>query len=189
MWRDTDSRCCRPEMIDEAFLDVAQALRVRLEFGLQTIHPRESEAVQRRNHIDKVNQALCEVRRRNIDHEVSLIFGLPLQTLESFEASIRWCLERRVPVIKAFPLLLLRGTALEQERSRWHFVDSGGSMPMVTESSSFSYPDWLAMARLSEALARSEGHHPTRLEDLRRLAHDLQPTIHRWQPRVEERAA
>ena len=180
---------CRAEMIDAAFLDIAQAVGARLEFGLQTIHPHEGAAVQRRNHIDKVDRALAEVRRRAIAHEVSLIFGLPMQTLESFEESVRWCLERQVPVIKAFPLLLLRGTALDIERDRWGFRDRGGSMPMVIESSSFGYPDWLAMARLSEALALTEGRHPTSLEELRRLAADLEPSIHRWQPSGDERAA
>ncbi len=102
---------------------------------------------------------------------------------------MRWCLDRRVPVIKAFPLLLLRGTALDQERERWGLVDQGGAMPMVVQSSSFAHAEWLAMARLSEALALTEGRHPARLEDLRRLAADLHPSIQRWQPRAEEKAA
>jgi hypothetical protein len=174
---------CRPECIDAPFLDAATPLDVCLEFGLQTIYSDEAAAVRRGNNIRKVDAALADVRRRGIDHEVSLIFGLPLQTRASFEASVRWCLERRVPVIKAFPLMLLRGTELESERSRWGFIDSGGSMPMVVESHSFGREDWLAMALLSDALKLTEGRHPSSIEELRRVGDGLRPELSRWMPR------
>ncbi len=173
---------CRAECIDPGFLDVAASLNVKLEFGLQTIHADEGKAVQRMNRIDKVDETLAEVRRRGIDHEVSLIFGLPTQTLASFEATLSWCLEREIPTIKAFPLLLLRGTALERDRERWGFEDGGGAMPSVVASKSFDRSDWLAMARLSEALERSEGRHPGTLDELRSSAAQLEPNASRWQP-------
>lgn len=173
---------CRAEAIDEAFLEASAALDVNLEFGLQTIHDDEGRAIERRNHVDRVDRALAGVRARGLDHEVSLIFGLPLQTLASFEASVAWCLEREVPVIKAFPLLLLRGTALDRERARWGLVESGGEMPMVVSSSRFHREDWRAMARLSEALRLTEGRHPRDLGRLRALADGLEPDLLRWAP-------
>ncbi len=179
---------CRAEYINEAFLDAAGQLDVTLEFGLQTIHELEGAAVNRKNHIGRVDQALTEVRRRGIDHEVSLIFGLPLQTLASFKESVRWCLERRVPVIKAFPLLLLRGTELERDRNRWGFVEGAGAMPPVVASNSFDRSDWLAMASISEALSQTEGDHPP-MDQLLHLARDLEPTPLRWQPSTERRAS
>jgi radical SAM superfamily enzyme YgiQ (UPF0313 family) len=179
---------CRAEAIDDAFLDAASALDVCLELGLQTIHPEEGRAIQRGNQIVRVDAALASMRARGISHEVSLIFGLPLQTLASFEASVAWCLEREVPVIKAFPLLLLRGTALERDRDRWSLGDSGGAMPMVLRSSTFDFDDWSAMARLSEALKITEGRHPKSLPELRRLAATLEPDLLRWMPSTEEAA-
>ena len=180
---------CRAEAIDEAFLDAAAALDVRLEFGLQTIHPDEGRAISRRNQLDRVDAALAGVRARGIAHEVSLIFGLPLQTLASFEASVAWCLERDVPVIKAFPLLLLRGTPLERDRDQWGLGDSGGTMPRVERSTTFGEGDWRAMARLSEALRRTEGQHPRSLPALRELAASLEPDLFRWTPDGVEEAA
>ena len=180
---------CRPEAIDDTFLEAASALRVRLEFGLQTIHRDEGRAVRRLNDVEKVDRVLAAVRRLGIDHEVSLIFGLPLQTLASFEASVRWCLERGVPVIKAFPLLLLRGTELERDRDRWGFVDAGGDMPMVVASSTFDRDDWWAMARIAEALRLTEGHHPTSFAALERLAAETEPSLPRWQPDSTQEAA
>lgn len=180
---------CRAELVDEAFLDVAARLNVRLEFGLQTIHKGEGAAVKRRNHIGKVDEALSQVRQRGIAHEVSLIFGLPGQTLRSFEESVAWCLERQVPVIKAFPLLLLRGTQLDLERQRWGFETEGGAMARVTRSNSFTRADWLKMAQVSDVLSETEGRHPRDIERLVALAAQRPLALDRWQPQDGQVAA
>lgn len=180
---------CRAEAINDAFLDAASALNVCLEFGLQTVNPEEGRIIQRRNQIERVDVALAKVRSRGIHHEVSLIFGLPLQTLESFETSVAWCLKRDVPVIKAFPLLLLRGTALERDREMWGLLDTGGVMPMVRQSSSFDVDDWRAMAQISEALRLTEGRHPKDLGKLIALAAAQDPDIFRWIPDSVREAA
>jgi radical SAM superfamily enzyme YgiQ (UPF0313 family) len=180
---------CRAEAIDDAFLDAAAALDVVLEFGLQTIHADEGRAVKRMNNLSKVDRTLEAVRARGIQHEVSLIFGLPLQTLASFEKTVDWCLEREVPVIKAFPLVLLRGTALERDRDRWGLGDSGGAMPMVLRSSTFDVDDWMMMARISEALSLTEGRHPSDLDQLKALAAELEPDLFRWIPKGVKEAA
>jgi histone acetyltransferase (RNA polymerase elongator complex component) len=170
-----------PPLNSYDFLAAAEKLDAWLEFGLQTIHDNEGAAIQRKNQVDKVDRTLAEVRRRGIKHEVSLIFGLPEQTLASFEETVAWCLERRVPVIKAFPLLLLRGTALEQDAARWGLQTSGGAMPMVVESHTLTRPQWEEMTRLSEALRQTEGHHPHTLAELRALARRALPDYALWQ--------
>jgi radical SAM superfamily enzyme len=175
-------------MVDERFLEVAGQLRTKLEFGLQTIHDHEGSAIHRKNQIARVAQVLGEVRRRGIEHEVTLIFGLPGQSLASFQESVRWCLERRIPVIRAFPLMLLRGTELEQQRDRWNLVDDGSPMAKVIASNTFTTEEWLQMARLAEALGRTEGDHPTTLEPLLDLASKIEPSLARWQPSSQEAA-
>ena len=151
---------CRFEFLDEGFLDACDALDVRLEFGLQTIHRAEQQAIARRNHLARVDQAIAELRARDISFEVSLIYGLPEQTRASFEASVDWCLARGVPVIKAFPLMLLRGTALERDRDRWHLRENNEPIPAVIASDSFTTADWQYMRSLSLALQQTEGSHP-----------------------------
>lgn len=176
---------CRAESLSADFLALAAGLDVRLELGLQTIHEAEGTAIDRRNHIGRVDDALARLRRLSIAHEVSLIYGLPEQTLASFEASIDWCLRRRVPVLKAFPLMLLRGTKLERERKRWSLEEDGAVMPMVVASSSFDRHEHHRMACLAEALARTEGRHPSGIDELRRIASGLEVTRGRWQPAAE----
>lgn len=170
---------CRAESLGVELLDVAARLDVRLELGLQTIHRAEMEAIGRNNHMAKVDGALARIRERGIAHEVSIIFGLPQQTLPSFIETVAWCLERAVPVIKAFPLLLLRGTPLERDAARWGLACSGGDMPMVVRSSTFDEREWDSMARLSEALKATEGRHPP-IDELLVLAEACEPQLGRW---------
>lgn len=172
---------CRAEQITTEFLAAASQLNVTLEFGLQTIHAAESTAVNRHNKIGDVDRALSEVRRLGIHHEVSLIFGLPNQTLASFQQTVEWCLVRRVPVIKAFPLMLLRGTQLELDAPRWNLKQSKDAIPIVVSSTTFDESEWEEMNAISAALRLSEGHHP---ESLDGLTAGLVSTgdVRRWSP-------
>lgn len=169
---------CRAETTTDEFLEAASKLDVKLEFGLQTVIEEESQAIKRKNQIPIVDKVLGKVRDLGIFHEVSLIFGLPLQTTESFLKSVDWCLERQVPVIRAFPLLLLRGTALELEKAKWGLI-SMNSTNLAFESNSYSFEDWSFMAKISEALKLTENAHPKNVIE---LANKLQPDLDRWNP-------
>ena len=142
----------RFELIDDDFLDACAGLDVRLEFGLQTVQRAEMRAVGRMNDLLKADAVIGALHRRGIPFEVSLIYGLPEQTLASFKASVRWCQERAVPTLKAFPLMLLRGTGLDRDRARWGLVESADDVPVVVRSSSFSRSDWEAMRSVAERL-------------------------------------
>ena len=151
---------CRFEGITDEFLDGLAGLNVRLEFGMQTLHADEAKAIHRPNNVQRIAAVIEKLHRRGIPFEVSLIYGLPLQTLESFRASVEWCLARRVPAVRAFPLMLLRGTPLEAERSRWGFVESGGPIPIVLSSDSFTAEEHDAMTAIADWLSASVYRHP-----------------------------
>jgi radical SAM superfamily enzyme YgiQ (UPF0313 family) len=157
---------CRFESVDQEFLDVCDGLNVRLEFGLQTIHEVEGRAIRRFNKMDKVTKVLTELNRRRVRYEVSLIFGLPKQTLRSFLETVTFCLDYRVPTIRAFPLMLLRGTELEMQKADFGLVENQEIIPAVVRSNSFSEQDWHAMNAIATALDRSVGAHPTTLSSL-----------------------
>lgn len=154
----------------ERFIQACAGLDVHLEFGLQTIHEAEMQAVERRQSVARFDDLIDRLHRARIDFEVSLIYGLPEQTIESFRETVRWCLARKIPVIRAFPLVLLRGTRLEVERERWALRDDGETIPAVIASDTFGFADWQAMAAIAGALARTEGRHPTDLALLERIA-------------------
>ena len=145
---------CRFESVTQEFFEACQSLNVRLEFGLQTTQRAEMKAIRRTNNLAKVEAVIAELHRRRIDFEVSLIYGLPEQTLESFKASVDWCVERGVPLVRAFPLMLLRGTPLERDRARWGLVENDEPIPLVVQSNTFSRADWDAMRDIAAELQR-----------------------------------
>lgn len=161
---------CRAEMINSDFLDAAQERNVYLEFGLQSIHKREYLAVGRPNNMGKVEAALREVVRRQIPHEVSLIYGLPEQTIHTFEESVDWCKKIGVENIKAYPLLLLRGTELEKNRDKWSLKIADGDLPIVIGSNSFDLEDWQAMNRIAASLSFLNNPKSERLREVEKDA-------------------
>ena len=163
---------CRLEMVKPEFLDLVQDInrsgRVVLEFGLQTIHREEMRVIQRLNNMRKINRILPDIQRRSIETEISLIFGLPMQTVGSFQESIDFCKEQGVETIHAFPLMLLRGTLLYDQKQKLGLVESTDkvfpkipriqeNIPHVVSSPSFTFSDWLQMGEMSEALEQHKG--------------------------------
>lgn len=161
---------CRFESVREDFFDACDGLDVRLEFGLQTIHKKEGKAIHRENDMDRVDEVLHELRRRRIHFEVSVIFGLPEQTLRSFQETVEYCLRNRVPTIRAFPLMLLRGTELQRDRNRYGLIENSDVIPAVVASETFSQEDWETMRAIAAALDKTCGEHPTSLRALLELS-------------------
>lgn len=157
---------CRFELVTPEFLDRCRHLDVTLEFGLQTIHPAEWAVVRRGNHLGKIDAAIAALHQAELDFEVSLIYGLPEQTLASFRETVDWCLHRRIPTVRAFPLMLLRGTELERARGRWGLRESDDVIPRVIAGNTFTEQEHAEMSRIAEALLATEGHHPGSVVEL-----------------------
>ena len=173
---------CRAEMIDEEFVNAVRDMNVTLEFGLQTIHREEGRAVKRHNNIRKVAENLCLVSDASIEFEISVIFGLPNQTYKSFLKTVNWCLSSGAARIKAFPLMLLRGTELEERKQEWGLIESVGTMPVVLSSDTYGSDDWCAMAKISQALKETEGNHPDHIKQLIMLSETLEVDLPRFTP-------
>ncbi|EJN3357165.1 B12-binding domain-containing radical SAM protein [Vibrio alginolyticus] len=149
----------RFEDINERLLALFSKLNTHLEFGLQTAIKSESIVINRRNNIEKVSSAISMLQDKNMSFEVSLIYGLPTQTIESFFESVDFLKRRGVSDVKAFPLMLLEGTQLAADKEVFgikegHIDDSG--IPHVIESDSFTKDEWKAMRDLAMKLTSLE---------------------------------
>ena len=111
----------------------------------------------------RVGSTLKACQERNIEVEISLIFGLPNQTLASFEESVRYCINHGVRTIHAFPLMLLRGTELYHQKEPLRLVESSDvdipsiprqqqDIPHVIASPTFSVAEWCKMADIARWL-------------------------------------
>ena len=170
---------CRPERVTNAFLDQIESLtkttgaEVVLEFGVQTLEAEELEHIERVKNANpqslatKVLQKLALVHQRKIKHEISLIFGLPLQTVESFQRTIEKIREETDGALVAFPLMLLRGTPLYYQKNKFGLVEGTDIahplldriqtfIPHVVTTPSMSYSDWNKMADIAAALQEQQ---------------------------------
>ena len=143
----------------ERFIDLAGKLDATLEFGLQTAVESEGKAVNRRNRHADIERAMRALNEAEVPYEVSLIYGLPGQTVQSFTESILFLQANGCRSIVAFPLMLLRGTELFAERARWGFKERPEGrfgIPVVYESNSFSEADFGTMRQLADELSPHE---------------------------------
>lgn len=141
------------------FLELCSILHVCLEFGLQTVVPNEYLLLERRNHLSHISSVMRSLNERQIPYEVSLIYGLPLQTPESFEYSIRFLQTNGCQVIKAFPLMLLKGTKLFAQKDVWQFQErqvGPYQIPVVVSSKHMREQEWEEMRSLAASLATVE---------------------------------
>ena len=157
----------RAEMISPEYLDAVDRLNrsamVVLELGLHTTNKEEQKIIDRPNNLKKFSRVVSDAISRGIELEVSLIFGLPKQTIASFNESIAYCKTLGIPVIYAFPLMLHRGTWLWENRDELG-LKSESHIPLfdisrqqhgvthVVESPTFTYAEWLHMAKIAEEL-------------------------------------
>jgi len=137
------------------FLDLLERINAHLEFGLQTVIEDEYKVINRSNDIKMIRSILHQLKRRNISYEVSLIYGLPNQTIDSFKYSIDFLLSNGCNNIIAYPLMLLKGTELYEQKEKYHFLEKtlgDFNIPTVIASNSFSKNDWLKMDKIAETL-------------------------------------
>ena len=156
----------RLEAVNDRFIEQCGGLDVLPEFGLQTIHRDEQTAIDRPNAMRRVDAVLARLGSVEQDYLVTIIYGLPGQTVESFRGTVDHLLRAGVPAIRAFPLVLLRGTDLERRRREWDLDEDDSEIPRVVSSSTFDRADHVHMARIAEALRRTEGRHPQTVTEL-----------------------
>jgi len=145
----------RFERITEEFLILCSQLNVHLEFGLQTADVNESRIIERANNMNKVGRSITLIQQWGQSFEVSLIYGLPGQTVDSFKDSIEYLRNKGVGIIKAFPLMLLEGTKLAEDKQKHliveDIIDESG-IPHVVQSFSFTRSEWEMMHYITNNL-------------------------------------
>ncbi|WP_299728822.1 radical SAM protein [uncultured Endozoicomonas sp.] len=148
----------RFELIDEEFLFLCKQLNVELEFGLQTAIEKEYRIIERPNHMPSVGKAISLLTQFKQPFEVSLIYGLPEQTFNSFKQSIQYLTDRCNCIIKAFPLMLLEGTELINQKDKFGLkedVIDESKIPHVVESHSFTRQEWQKMHNHAKSLTNN----------------------------------
>jgi radical SAM superfamily enzyme YgiQ (UPF0313 family) len=102
----------RPECLDDDYLDVLSQLpNVIVEIGIQSLDEKVMKAIKRGNR-EKVLQTLEKVAKLGIRTEITMIYGLPHQTAESFKKDLYYLDGFGFETLSAFQLSIYNGTEL-----------------------------------------------------------------------------
>lgn len=114
--------------------------RVHMEFGLQTIHQNEMDVIGRKNNLEKVIKILELLNSKGINYEVSIIYAIPGQTVESFIDTIEFLLNNGCKTIRAYPLQIPRNSTLEANKEKLNIEFTVDKFNVKSVESSFSFP-------------------------------------------------
>lgn len=106
----------RPDCLGEEVLDLLEELnRIKLvwiELGLQTIHEKTAQYIRRGYRLSCFDQAVENLRKRNIEVIVHTILGLPGESREEILETMRYLNKKDIQGIKLQLLHVLKGTDL-----------------------------------------------------------------------------
>ena len=158
----------RPEKLNRRFLQavVESKADITLEMGVQTLIPGEMEVIDRvkgsdpRRVVDKVKEKLLLAEEYGVKKEITLIYGLPRQSISSFMYTLEWCDTNTTAKVISFPLMLLRGTPLYYRKDELQLVEGvryftdqhriSDNIPHVISTPTMTEKDWWKMGEISE---------------------------------------
>jgi radical SAM superfamily enzyme YgiQ (UPF0313 family) len=149
----------RPEYLDEETMDLLEEANIGwLEFGLQTIN---SNLSYFRKNAPSVTDKLEKLSRRKIKYSLDLIAGIPGDTRESFEQSLKFAIENARPTsLKVFPLRIYEGTELHHMTQNKDFLEYDKGTRIIKKSHTFNeieFLEWMRLGRTSMHLYRFLG--------------------------------
>ena len=117
----------RPDCLDENIMGMLRRLNaikpVWVELGLQTMHDRTAERINRGYRLEVFEEAVRKLKSAGIQVIVHVIFGLPGETKEDMLRTIRYlaALKPGPDGVKLQMLNILKGSSLAQEYGRSPF--------------------------------------------------------------------
>ncbi len=96
----------------------------RVSMGIQSFVDNELQAINRRHNARQAQDAVFTIKQAGITNiSIDLIYGLPLQTIDSWLYSIKKAIELNVPHISCYNLSYEEGTTLYNMRKNGEIVE------------------------------------------------------------------
>ena len=127
----------RPDSISDECLDYLSDLNSRtyltVELGLQTIHEKTGELINRCHTLDEFYKMVLKLRERNINVVVHIINGLPYETKEMMLDTVRYLNNLDIQGIKIHMLHVLKNTKLANmyEKEKFHILSKDEYIDIV----------------------------------------------------------
>jgi len=136
--------------VGQNFLEICRTHkdRISLEFGLQTIHEDEMKILNRKNTISHVETVMKQLNDAEINYSISIIFGIPGQTVDSFKQTIEFIERNNCKEFHAYPLQLPKNSKMRSMIDDLRIKEFQGehfSLSFVSDSYSFNQSEWEKM--------------------------------------------
>ncbi len=137
----------RPDCINEEILDLIESYtkdyEVWLEYGLQSIHKRTLELINRNHSYEDFLRAIRLTRRReSIKICAHIIIGLPLETKDDILETAKELGSLELDGLKIHPLHIIKGTKLEElfKEKKYKPLELVEYVKLVTEFLEYLWP-------------------------------------------------
>lgn len=117
---------CNPDDLSENYVRQLRSLPInRLSIGIQSFNDNELTFINRRHSATQAIEAVKRCQENGFSNiSIDLIFGLPFQTLESFESNLNKTLKLDVQHVSIYGLTFEEGTKIEQQRQKKLFTET-----------------------------------------------------------------
>lgn len=168
---------CRLELLclpgGKQFLEFCRDHDVWLEFGVQTFREEESAAIERGNKYPEIDRAIEMLHQFKVPFDLHLIFGLPFQSFNDFLWNYDRARDASPNGLYVFPLNVLKGTALYQQRDDWGYEFDTGDHNIFLKSKWMAGPEVTRLKKFAEGINQRSKHSRNRdnslqLPDLRK---------------------
>ncbi len=133
-----------PDDLSESYLDMLSRIPInRLSIGVQSLNDNELQLLNRRHSAQEAIDAVQKAKQYVSNISIDLMFGLPLQTLDSWNETIEKSLALGVQHISAYQLTIEKGTKLYRQR------ELGNIFPSEDELSTEMY--FMLVKKLTDA--------------------------------------
>jgi radical SAM superfamily enzyme len=110
--------------------------------------------LNRENDISHVEIVVKQLNDAGIKYSISIIFGIPYQTVESFRQTIEFIEKNNCTEFYAYPLQLPKNSKMRERIEELKIKEFQGehfSLGFVSECSSFNKSDWGNMCNIAES--------------------------------------
>lgn len=137
----------RPDAITDECLDYLEELSNRtyltIELGLQTIHEKTTELINRGHDLKCFDDMVKKLRERNINVVVHIINGLPYETKEMMIETVKHINSLDIQGIKIHMLHIIKDTKLEEmyEKEKFHVLTKEEYIDIVIDQLEYLRPE------------------------------------------------
>lgn len=137
----------RPDCLSEEILDLLEEINKKtflwVELGLQSIHEGTAKLIRRGYPLDCYNEAIKQLKKRNIKVVTHLIFGLPNESREDILSSVKYVANTGTWGVKLHLLYIQKGIDLHEcyKKSPFHILSQEEYISLIVDSIEYLPPD------------------------------------------------